>query len=81
MDLNKMAPDVRRKLLAYAMLAFEDLELDLDDPKIARVVEAAIHMFYIQFDSRLKIYNDADTLAQWDLAIESARNKTYRKIK
>lgn len=61
-DLNDLAPDVRQKLLALTMYAYQSEHLELTDLRVAQMLEPAVRMYYnfeiLQYHHDFKYYDN-----------------------
>ncbi len=78
MDIDTLPPDVKQKLLALTMFAYQDTGLDLDIEWVYNTITHAIRSHYIDLD---KVLNKVggDSLLRWIESNAVASDKVYKK--
>ncbi len=78
MDVDKLPPDVKQKLLALTIFPYQNTDLDLDSEQIYNTITHAIRSHYIDLD---KVLNSVggDSLLSWIESNAVASDKVYKE--
>ncbi len=78
MDVDKLPPDVKQKLLALTIFPYQNTDLDLDSEQIYNAITHAIRSHYIDLDKMLNKVG-GDSLLRWIESNAVASDKVYKK--